>query len=271
MSTDAQLDDKTVVVTRPSAQARNISEELRRRRATVIHFPVLDVTTVANPESAKNILARLDEYDVVIFISGSAVHHAVKLTQELDLNFRGKQLATVGTATEAVLQEHGYNASIIPATGFSSEALLAHESLQQVTGKKILVVRGIGGREHLRQGLEARGAQVNYAEVYQRRLPDKRSAANLDRLPEEDTAVLVYSPESAKNLWSLCNSKERKWLTKTTLVTGSERIVQVARSSTGLKYNFIVAANPSDEAMLQALIEWANKTQHPVSKKHRRF
>lgn len=213
---------------------------------------------MTNPVPAKTALGRLAEYDIVVFISGNAVHYATELVQKLGLNFHGKQLATVGTATEAVLQEHGYHANIVPATGSSSEALLTHESLQQVAKQKILIVRGIGGREHLRQELEARGAQVDYAEVYRRRLPAKRNAINLGTLPEEDAAVLIYSPESAKNLWSLCSDNEKKWLTKTTLIAGSERIAQAA-ASVGFADNFITATNPSDEAMLHALIKWVRK------------
>jgi len=262
MRTSNLLSGKTVVVTRPHNQTRKICAALKRNRAAIIHFPVLSIMAAENPEPAKNTLRQLATYDVVIFISGNAVHYAVKLAQELKLDFHDNRLAAVGAATRAALEKHGYSVSIVPATSFTSEALLACEPLQRVAGQKILIVRGKGGREYLRQQLQARGAHVDYTEVYQRRLPAQRDATDLSKLPERDTAVLIYSAEAAQNLWSLCTVDEKKWLTKATLIVGSERIASEA-ASTGFTNNPIIAENPGDEAMLQALINWADVRKSP--------
>ncbi len=262
MRTGKLLSGKTVVVTRPHAQARKICAVLERNQATIVHFPVLSITTVENPEPAKDVLRQLATYDIVIFISSNAVHYAVKLARELKLDFHGNRLAAVGTATKAALEGHGYRVGIAPATGFTSEALLACEPLQQVAGQKILIVRGEGGREYLRQQLQTRGAQVDYAEVYQRKLPVQRDTTDLSRLPDRDTAVLIYSAEAARNLWSLCTADEKKWLTRVTLIVGNERIAE-AVAAIGLTNNPVTAENPSDEAMLQALENWANVRKSP--------
>ncbi len=258
MHTHELLSGKTIIVTRPLAQAKNMCESLERNQATVVHFPVISITAVKKIKPAKNALKKLRTYDVIIFISANAVHYAMDLVQQLSLSFKDKQLAAVGPATKMALESYGHSVSIVPMTGFTSEALLNHDSLQKIVGQKILIIRGHGGRERLRQELESRGAEVSYAEVYQRRLPVQRNTKDLSELSKEDTAILINSVESVQNLWSLCSKNEQQWLTNATFIVGGERIAKEA-SSVGFAKNPIIAENPSDEAMLKALHDWAKK------------
>ena len=260
MHTNEPLAGKIVIVTRPLAQAQNMCASLEAYQATVVHFPVINITAAKNIAPAKNVLRQLTTYSTIIFISANAVYYAMQLAQELDLNFNAKRLAAVGPATKAALKNYGLNTSTVPQAGFNSEALLAHKHLQQVAGQKILIIRGTGGREHLSQALQSRGAKVDYAEVYQRQFPKQRNNVDLSKLSNKDTAILVYSAESAQNLWSLCNIDEQQWLTDTTLIAASERIAQTARAA-GFAKNSIIAENPSDEAMLNTLLGWAKTSR----------
>ena len=58
---------------------------------------------------------------------------------------------------------------IMPQATYNSEGLLAHPLLQNVSAKNITIFRGIDGCNLLAKTLCERGAQVEYAEVYQRR------------------------------------------------------------------------------------------------------
>ncbi len=257
MDSNKQLIGKTVVVTRPLEQAQKICELLERYQATVIHFPVLTITPLVETELAKQKFQQLDNYHMIFFVSANAVHYAVKLSQEIGINFINRRLIAIGPATKIALEKYGLNIDITPSASYTSEALLKEEPLQNVHDKRILIVRGHGGRERLRQELEARGAKVEYAEVYQRELPKQRSSIDLSELSSTDTAILIYSVESAQNLWSLCSINEQRWLTNATLITGGNRIAN-ATSEVGFAKTPIIAENPSDEAMLNALVIWAN-------------
>ena len=59
MHTHDQLTGKTVIVTRPLAQAQNMCESLERYQATVVHFPVISITAAKNIEPAENALKKL--------------------------------------------------------------------------------------------------------------------------------------------------------------------------------------------------------------------
>ncbi len=250
------LAGKTVIVTRPLAQAQYICTELERCQATVVHFPVISVTVAKNIDAAKNTLADLNTYNTIIFISANAVHYAMSLVKDLNLNLNKIQLAAIGPATKSAIETYGHKIDIFPQHNFTSEALLTHPLLQNIDGGKVLVIRGRGGREHLREELELRGARVDYAEVYQRQIPKQRNTINLSALPKSSTAILIYSTESLQNLWSLCNAEEQEWIKNVVLILGGQRISDSA-DSVGLAKNSIIAENPSDKAMLKVLWCWA--------------
>ena len=259
MSPKATLAGKTVIVTRPLAQAQNILESLEVCFATTVHFPVISISASNNLATTKKHLSELASYQIIIFISANAVHYAMKTAKTLDITFDNVALAAVGPATKTALEAYDYQVSIVPASGFTSEALLNDPALQDIAQKNILIVRGEGGREHLRQTLESRDATVDYAEVYQRQIPTTRNPIELNQLSHRDTVVLLYSAESAQNLWSLCSPSEQQWLTTVTFIVGSERISD-AVTTLGIAKDSIIAENPNDEAMLAALHNWANKT-----------
>lgn len=247
------LTDKTIVVTRPVAQAQNLLLSLKKFPVKIVHFPTIDIRSVENPSVATSLLQNLATYDTVIFSSANAVHHAMPLMQKLQLTFSTQCIATLGPATQAALSQHGVQTDIVPKTGFRSEDLLAGEELQ---GQSVLIVRGVGGREHLARELRSRGTKVDIAEVYRRSCPTTRPALNLCTCAEKESAILIYSVESAHNLWTLCAVDERRWMSKVALIAGSQRIGETA-TAIGFTKSPIIANNASDAAMLEALQTWA--------------
>lgn len=256
MPLNATLAGKTIVVTRPLAQSQNIFELLEARQANVIHFPVISISPANDIDKAKQCFSSIADDQIIIFISANAVHYAMKTAQELGIDLNHSTLAAVGPATKTALENYGCKVSIVPAAGFSSEALLSDAALHDIEQQQILIVRGEGGREHLRETLEARKAQVRYAEVYRRELPSTRNTIDLSQLAANNTAILLYSVESAQNLWALCTAAEKQFLTNITVIAGSKRIAE-AVTTLGFAIDSIIAENPSDEAMLAAVHSWA--------------
>ncbi len=256
MSVNTTLSGKTIIVTRPLAQAQQLMETLESRLAKTLHFPVISISTSKNIIEAHRQFQQLSNYQIIIFISANAVHYGIKAAKELNVSFEDCKIAAIGPTTKRTLEQYGYESDIVPKTKFNSEALLATPGLQNVADQNILIVRGEGGREHLRQVLESRSAHVKYAEVYQRELPKNRNPTDLSQLPTTDSAVLLYSVESAQNLWSLCTQLERKWLQNVTFIIASGRIAE-AIARVGYANNSIIAKNPSDEAILTALMDWS--------------
>lgn len=237
-----------VLVTRPSGQAETFAELVSKAHGRPVGFPALEILGPADKQAACAQLAQLESVDMLIFVSANAVRYAFPLmpdTIPLDL-----QISAVGTATARTLREAGLNPTLIPQR-MDSEGLLALPRMQAIAGQHILIVRGDGGRETLRQTLEARGARVDYVEVYRRRLP-RRNPANLiqnwDRLVD---VVTVTSVQILDNLFTLLGDEGAERLRQTPLVAASPRIAGHARECGCSRIE--VADSALDRDMLKAL------------------
>ena len=132
-----------------------------------------------------------------------------------------------------------------------------------VSNKRILIVRGNGGREHLKNTLEQRGAQVEYLNVYHRTKP----LTDTDDLEQhlqnnQIAAIVITSAESLKNLLELTPQKAHSQLTRIPLLLINTRLVQIAKEA-GFSSELLVATESSDEAIVKTL-----KENHLISATH---
>jgi uroporphyrinogen-III synthase len=147
----------------------------------------------------------------------------------------------------------------MPAEGSDTEALLAMPQLAHISGQRVLIVRGVGGRELLADVLVERGAQVQLAEVYTREpaRPGAELQAQVEQLWRQG-GVRVYSATSVAVLEALIGivtPRCRELMDSTALLTGSRRIADAA-IRLGLGSPLILADAPDDAALTSALICW---------------
>lgn len=159
---------KRILVTRPAALAAGLAERLREHGAIPVVQPVIDIVPPADPVACTAALARWDDCDYVVFVSPSAVTMAGQRLAQGQTSGRGPRFAAVGRGTALAAERHGARAVICPDTGFDSEHLLERPEFAQLRGKRLLLVRGEGGRTLLAETLAARGAEVIHAVCYRR-------------------------------------------------------------------------------------------------------
>ena len=251
-----ELKGMSVLVTRPEGQADGLCELIEKAHGRPVRFPAMEIVPL-NTEAARQVLADAASADLLVFISANAVSHAFPLLpEELPLDL---PVAAIGEATARRLEEYGLPASLMPLGRFDTEGLLALPELQDMQGRKVVILRGRGGREKLRSELEARGARVSYAEVYERRLP-RRDATSLikawDRLVD---VVTVTSSEMLDNLMKLLGEEGAALLRQTPLVVLSERTAEHAYEQ-GCR-EIWVTEQAGDRGILQALCEI--REEHP--------
>ena len=123
-------------------------------------------------------------------------------------------------------------ADIVPEAGFTSEALLAHPQLQLTSGARVLIVRGEGGRELLKETFVAHGMSVETREVYRRVRPqvDAARVAEVEARWSDDgiDVVTATSIETLENLQAMLTERGRQLLSSTALLVPSRRIVAAA-------------------------------------------
>lgn len=265
MTAPGVLAGKGIVITRPASQADSICRLLREYKAVPIAFPTLLIQPVADSTIAQARLRRLDQYDLLVFISVNAVAQALALLSQTLLQGLPERpkLAAIGKATARALCQAGRVPDFLPAQGNDSEALLALPALHQVNGWRVLIVRGVGGRETLAETLRARGASVEYAEVYQRTMPKTDPQALLARWQQgEIHAVTATSNETLQNLYDMVGADGRADLLATRLAVVSPRAAVLARQL-GFRQSVQVAAEASDQALLEALLRCFEQSSKP--------
>ncbi|KIO48801.1 uroporphyrinogen-III synthase [Nitrosospira sp. NpAV] len=243
-----------ILVTRPAHQADDLAARICLAGGNPVLFPVLEILDIGDQRPLLDLVARLDEFDLAIFISPNAVNKAMSLIQTKRSLPPTLKVAAVGQGTTRVLGNFGVNQVIAPAMRFDSEALLEMTELRQVQGKRIVIFRGDGGRELLGDGLLARGATLEYAECYRRVKPGTDAAPLLRAGARgEINAITITSSEGLRNLFDMVGEPGQVWLKKTPLFVSHERIAQTARK---LGLDQVIRTAAGDEGLVQGLLEY---------------
>src|SRR4051812_29634579 len=164
------LASRGIVVTRPAHQAAPLAEMIRVAGGRVLLFPAIEIADIEDSGALDRLIDRLDEVDCVVFVSPNAVYKAMTLIKARRAQPLNLRYAAVGRGSVRELAKFGVSEVVAPAR-FDSEALLALREFANVAGQRIVIFRGVGGRDLLGEALVARGAHVEYAECYRRVLP----------------------------------------------------------------------------------------------------
>jgi len=250
----AGLQGQVILNTRPAHQQAALTARLEADGARVLSFPVIEIVASASPP--------LDPggYDILLFVSRNAVEHGLARVEPADLPAT-LQFGVIGAATrDALLDRIGDPGSrLIESEPFNSEALLSAPALQQVAGKRILILRGQAGRNLLGDELAARGAKVEYREVYRRELPARDPGA-FDRLTANafPTLAILTSNEGMHNLFELVESSAAARLRTLPWLLISERMRE---SALKLGHNgpIVIAQSASDDGIWQTICAWARQ------------
>lgn len=249
----AALNGLRVLIPRPARQQDPLVAMLRDLGCRTFVLPVMEIRPSQSPGLASRLQSELDGADMAIFISGNAVSCCVDLLSQVGGSLP-EQIAyfAVGRTTAERLANHGCHA-VFPQDKANSEGLLELESLQQVAGKKILICRGEGGRDKLRVGLEERGAEVSYLDLY-RRVPSRQFAGALNDLIQSDgvDAIIVHSGDVLAALLDCLEGDSREKVRHLRFVVPAQRIAEMLAEK-GVT-SAIVAVNALPGKIAEALV-----------------
>ena len=133
--------------------------------------------------------------------------------------------------------------------------MLALPELGAEAPESVLIVRGEGGRDTLRDKLSERGVDVTYLDVYRRQIPADCCAQLASAIHSGLDAVCVASGETLKNLIACVSTPASKSLLELPLFVPSQRVAEIAKRMGFDKIT--VAANPADQGFTHSLIKWA--------------
>jgi uroporphyrinogen-III synthase len=246
------LAGRTIVVTRPLAQAGALADAIRDAGGEPFVFPLLDIGPAADAAPLAAAASQLDTYALAIFISPNAVDYALPTLLAGRIWPPNLHPAAVGQGTVRALAAHGVGGTIAPTERFDSEALLALPDMQadKVAGRRVAIFRGDGGRELLADTLRARGATVDCVTCYRRTSPAGGAAALLARWQEGIDAFTVSSSEGLRYLVDMLDAAGHQRLAVTPVFVPHARIAENARA---LGLSRVVLTGPADAGIMEGL------------------
>jgi uroporphyrinogen-III synthase len=244
-----------VLVTRPAGQAQGLCEQLEQAGFEAIHVPGIAISDPLDGRVLAALVPVLDRYQLAVFVSINAVNHGLaRVLQQRSWPVE-TAIATVGSSTTAAVEALGLTVAHVPEHEFSSEGLLALPALQDMAGQRVLILRGNGGRDTLYETLSARGAQVEYVEVYRRSCPADGPAVLLPLLRAHRLDVITAtSNETLQNLFDMAGAEGQPLLCNIPLVVASRRQAALA-SRLGFRQRVVIAGHASDAAMLDGVLQ----------------
>ncbi|HUP96992.1 MAG TPA: uroporphyrinogen-III synthase [Usitatibacter sp.] len=214
----AQLHGLGVVITRPREPGQALADAVARAGGKPIVFPALAIEDASSP-AVEDVLGRLRGAHLAIFVSAHAVEKGLAAVRARRPWPAAVRVAGVGEATAEALRNSGFPVVISPPERHDSEGLLELAELQAVKGLHIIVFRGHGGRERLKDVLEERGARVEYAECYRRVRPDTDPAPLLAAFARGEVQVVsALSGETLENFVAMVGPAATRHLAAATLV-----------------------------------------------------
>jgi len=205
------LAGRTVVITRPQAQAEEFVVELEKYGTRVIVCPTIEI---AEPEAYERLDEAIDHlygYDWLVFTSINGVDYFLRR-----LKARGHTISeidelrvcAIGEATAERLRAAHIHVDVVPEE-FKAEGIFA--ALEQfvgggemLLGLNFLIPRAAVARDYLPKALEGAGARVDVVPAYRTVLPDKLDRGRLRAMLAGSADCIAFTSSSTvRNLAQL--------------------------------------------------------------------
>lgn len=189
---------KKIVVTRTREQASELVALLEENGADCLEYPTLHMEPAVDYSILDSSLARIGDYQWLLFTSINAVTWFFRHLWESDMDVRrlgGPKIGVVGRATARKLRDYGLKADLLPKK-FTGEGLAEALINTGVNGAKILLPRAEKAREILPEMLNAAGAEVTVAPVYRNVPPQGRKDELRERLEDRTIDLITFTSSS---------------------------------------------------------------------------
>lgn len=175
-----------------------VAERLEALGARVERRPTIAVEPPTDPEPARRILARLEDYDLLVFTSANGARSFAQLAGKR-IPCLQPRVAAVGEATARALAEAGIAAAVV-APEARADALALALVRDGVAGLRVLVVGPERGTGTLPAELRRAGARVDEVAVYRTVASVEAAAVARDVAAGRYDAVVFTSPSSFEAL-----------------------------------------------------------------------
>ena len=271
------MSTKTIVVTRPSGQARQLIEVLtssieqsgvaKRSLPEIVSLPLLTIVPKADHSLADHIATTLKDADLAIFVSPNAIECVMRLLERDWQDFSKKiiPIGVMGGSSKLALQNHGIGQEknptpvLIPKNNEQWDSEGLWQELQSLgwdfKNKKIVIFKGEGGREWLADTLLNAGATVEAISVYTRVPLDLANPAwhTIREMDFSKSLWLLTSSEAVRYLGQVVKDQFPEGLQTASALCPHHNITEAAQA---IGFGEVFTTESGDEALIKASLAW---------------
>ena len=271
------MSTKTIVVTRPSGQARQLIEVLtssieqsgiaKRSLPEIVSLPLLTIVPKADHSLADHIATTLKDADLAIFVSPNAIECVMRLLERDWQEFSKKiiPIGVMGGSSKLALQNHGIGQEknptpvLIPKNNEQWDSEGLWQELQSLgwdfKNKKIVIFKGEGGREWLADTLLNAGATVEAISVYTRVPLDLANPAwhTIREMDFSKSLWLLTSSEAVRYLGQVVKDQFLEGLQTASALCPHHNITEAAQA---IGFGEVFTTESGDEALIKASLAW---------------
>ena len=271
------MSTKTIVVTRPSGQARQLIEVLtraieasgvgKRTLPEILSLPLLTIVPKSDEHLADHIATSLSNADLAIFVSPNAIESVMRLLERDWQDFSKKiiPIGVMGGSSHLALKNHGIGSEdnptpiIIPKNNeqWDSEGLWQELQSRQWNwqNRKVVIFKGDGGRDWLAETFVKAGATVETISTY------SRVPLDIDNPAWQ----LVREMDLSKSLWLLTSSEAVRYLGEvikdqfTYNLNSASALCphhNIADAAELIGFGEVFTSEPGDEALVKSTLAW---------------
>lgn len=198
-----------VAITRPKDRAKKACEIVENLGGTAVLAPTLDLEPV-NTESLKNLVARKDELDWIIFTSPTTIVSLNKFYPDF-IKTLDCRLAVIGNKTGKLAEKNGLTVDLMPED-FTAEGLIEEFEKHEITNQIIGIPRTASARPVLPESLEKLGNEIILAEAYKSLFPMDEAAVQdlIGKIKKHEIDAITFtSPLTVENFLTIAEDKSK--------------------------------------------------------------
>ncbi len=155
------LGGRKVIVTRDEDADGPLSTAIRDAGGHPVCLPLIKHAPPENPAPLAEAVARIDEYDWVVFTSARGVESLARPLKGLR-----PRIACVGKATARAVEKAGGTVDFVSPHSMAAGLIGAFQTMTDIAGKRVFYPRVDIASEHFKEALEAMGVEVDDVIAY---------------------------------------------------------------------------------------------------------
>jgi uroporphyrinogen III methyltransferase/synthase len=196
---------RSIVVTRDADSNADFAAKIIAKGGNPIEFTTIKIKPLTQMNTFLQTLAKIAEYDWLIFTSANGVTVLFDALQKLDKDarvFASAKIAAIGSETAAKLSEFAIIADFVPNVFTSKELGKQLIAFTNLKNKKVLLLRSQLASNELSELLKSAGTEVDNVPVYTTVTVKNKCSPLIEKIERGEIDWLTFaSPSSAKGFF----------------------------------------------------------------------